>query len=323
MANTSRQVDVGLRSIVFTDSSRTTLNYTSGKTEPGRTIGVEIRYPTDRGSPAHENLNAPLSRRAHYPLIVLAPGYRLQPENYAALLDAWVRDGFIVAALEFPDTTYPESEPPYAAGLPHGSPESDVFNEPADVAFAIRRLVSTAATKKSWLHGLIDEGAIVLAGHSDGGEVVAALVYDKSVDVPRVQVRAVAVLSGGEFPIANQSYSQPENATVPLLVIQSATDLCNPPWRAVQLYDAVGAPKDFVELDNATHLGSYDGSQHQAFSVVASETEAFFDRALGTSRVTPAQLSAAGSVPGVASFTSASIAPDIPTPPGTSSCPAD
>ena len=104
-----------------------------------------------------------------------------------------------------------------------------MFNEPADVAFAIQQLTAATATKNSWLDGLIDKNAIVLAGHSDGGDVVAALVYDAAKRVPGITVRAVAVLSGAEFAIENQAYSQPPGPPVPLLVVQSMTDVCNPP----------------------------------------------------------------------------------------------
>jgi pimeloyl-ACP methyl ester carboxylesterase len=319
----TKQLEVGIRTFSFTDPTRTTYNYTTGKTHAGRTVGVEIDYPTYFGSPGSETPNVPIVSRKSYPLIVFAPGYRLRPKNYTVLLNSWVKAGFLVAALEFPDTTYPASEPPYHAQLPYESPESDMFNEPADVAFAIRELTAAASTKSSWLDGLINKNAVVLAGHSDGGDVVAALVYDAAKRVPGISVRGVAVLSGAEFAIGNQAYSQPPGPPVPLLVVQSMTDLCNPPNSAVQLYNAMAAPKYFLDLDNATHLGAYDGADPQATTIVEQTTIAFFQAAVGPSAISTQALSAPATVAGVSSLLTASVLAPLPPLSGAPSCPFD
>ena len=148
-------------------------------------------------------------------------------------------------------------------------------------------------------------------------------MYDKPYRVAGTAVRAVAALSGAELAIANQVYAQPPHSPVALLVIESATDRCTPPWQTVQLYDAIGGPKYFVELDDASHLGEYDGSEPAPFSVVEKVTVAFFERSLGIGAETAQQLSAAGSVPRVSSFTARPVAPTIPSPSGPTSCPAD
>jgi predicted alpha/beta hydrolase family esterase len=318
-----KQLEVGIRTFSFTDLTRKTYNYVTGKTTAGRTIGVELEYPTYHGSSGTEAPNVPITTRKSYPLIVFAPGYRLRPKNYSALLDSWVKAGFLVAALEFPDTTYPASEPPYRAQLPYGSPESDMYIEPGDVAFTVRELTAATTTRSSWLDGLIDKNAIVLAGHSDGGDVVAALVYDTAARVPGVTVRAVAVLSGAEFPIANQSYSQPTGPPVPLLVVQSMNDVCNPPSSAVQLYNAIAAPKYYLDLDNATHLGSYDGADTQASTVVEQTTVAFFQAAIAPSAISTQALSAPATVAGVSSLLTANQLAPLAAPPGAPSCPVD
>jgi pimeloyl-ACP methyl ester carboxylesterase len=320
---TTKQLEVGIRSFSFKEPNGTTYDFTTGKTLPGRTIGVEIDYPTYAGAPGSETPNVPIASRKSYPLIVFAPGYRLRPKNYETLLNSWVKAGFLVAALSFPDTTYPASEAPYRAQLPYGSPESDMFNEPADVAFAIQHLTAATATKNSWFDGLIDKNSIVLAGHSDGGDVVAALVYDAAKRVPGVNVRAVAVLSGAEFAIKGQSYSQPSGSSVPLLVVQSMTDDCNAPTFAVQLYNAISAPKYYLDLDNATHLGPYDGADPQVSTVVEQTTIAFFQGAIGPAAISAQSLSAPATVAGVSSLLTASLLAPLPTPSGAPSCPFD
>jgi hypothetical protein len=319
----TKQLEVGTRSFSFTDPTRTTYDYTTGKTHAGRTIGVEVDYPTYAGAPDTQAPNVPIVSRKSYPLIVFAPGYRLRPKNYTTLLNSWVKAGFLVAALEFPATTYPASEPPYHAQLPFGTPESDMFNEPADVAFAIQQVTAATDTKSSWLHGLIDKNAVVLAGHSDGGDVAAALVYDAAKRVAGVDVRAVAVLSGAEFAIAGQTYSQPPGPPVPLLVVQSMTDVCNPPSSAVQLYNAIAAPKYYLDLDNATHLGPYDGADPQLSTVVEQTTIAFFQGAIAPSAISTQALTAPATVAGVSSLLTANVLAPLPTPSGAPSCPFD
>jgi predicted esterase len=315
-------LEVGMRTISITDHSRKTYNYTTGKSEPGRTLGLEIRYPTRFGSAATETVNAKVDRLKSWPLVVFAPGYRLRAEDYVALLDDWVRSGFVVVATAFPDTTYPASEAPYKAGLPEGmTPEGDLYNQPGDVAFTLHELSLLDNTRSSWMRHLFDENKIALAGHSDGGVSVGALIYDAQYRVKNVAVGAVAVLSGGELPIANQTYSQPKSAATPLLVVQSATDLCNAPYEAVDLYNAVGPPKYFLGLDDATHLSSYNGEDAAATSVVAAVTTAFFEVELHIGHVDSSRILIAGSIAGVASATNVPIAASIPTAAGFGVCP--
>jgi pimeloyl-ACP methyl ester carboxylesterase len=321
--SSTKQLEVGTRTLSFSDPSRKTTSFTTGKTALGRTVGVELDYPTYLGSPNTETPNVAIASRKSYPLIVFAPGYRLRPSNYATLIASWVKAGFLVAALEFPDTTYPSTVAPYNAHLPYGSPETDMYNEPGDVAFAIRQLSTAATTKSNWLDGLVKKDAIVLAGHSDGGDVVAALVFDAAARITGVSVRGVAVLSGAEFPVANQTYSQPTGPAVPLLVVQSMTDVCNRPSSAVQLYNAIGAPKYYLDLDNATHLGAYDGADAPAAAVVARTTIAFFEGALGTAAISTPALSAQATRPGVSSLLTSSLLPPIAATSSTTTCPTD
>jgi pimeloyl-ACP methyl ester carboxylesterase len=191
------------------------------------------------------------------------------------------------------------------------------------VAFAIQQLTAATNTKSSWLDGLIDKNSVVLAGHSDGGDVVAAVVYDAAKRVPGITVRAVAVLSGAEFAIKNQTYSQPPGPPVPLLVVQSMTDVCNPPASAVQLYNAITAPKYYLDLDNATHLGPYNGADPQPSTVVEQTTIAFFQGAIGPSAISTQALSAPATVTGVSSLLTANVLAPLPTPSGAPSCPFD
>ncbi len=319
----SARLEVGLRTMAVTDPSRATYNYATGKSTPGRVLAIEVRYPTRSGSATREKVDARPAFSAKEPLVVFAPGFRLQSKDYSALLDAWVRSGMVVASLAFPDTTYPASEPPYQAGLPHGSPESDLYSQPADVAFALRQLLADEASKTSWLHRAFDTKRVGLAGHSDGAATVAALAYDSSYASRGLPIGAVAVLSGGEFSLSGQHYASTTASGAPVFVVQSAADTCAAPWQAVQLYDALSAPKYFLRLDSASHLGPYDGSDPAA-PVVRSVTTDFFDKALSTAGVSNSSaLLALGASPGLSSITDAAVADPIATPAGSGQCPHD
>ena len=314
---------VGVMTLSYEDRSRETYNYTTGRTTAGRVITAEVRYETARGHSTAETPNAPILRGAAHPVIVFAPGYRHRAEDYEALLDDWVNAGYVVVTLGFPDTAFPASDVPYRAGLPHGIPETDMFNEPSDVAYVLSQLAVGASDKSNVLHGVIDPARVFLAGHSDGATVIAAFLYDANNHTPGITIRASAIMSGAELPISGQNYGQP-STPVPMLVVQSAADRCNPPDASVALYNAVAGPKYFLELLHASHVGSYDGTDTAATAVVAATTTAFFDIYGGTTKASSAaHLAQVGTVNGVSTLTGVSTAAAIPTPAGAASCPAD
>jgi hypothetical protein len=283
---------VGIAHCTFRDASRGTYDYATGTFTPGRTLAVGIRYPARAvagrtGPTAGETQGAaPAYAGAPYPTIFFAPGYDLTPGTYSELLDAWVRAGFVVVAPEFPDT-----DPAAVAAARTGDPEDDIVNQPADLAFLIRQtllMTRTADDTCLVLHGLVDAGAIGVAGQSDGGDTVAALSYshapaDASLDAAGLRIRAAAVLSGSELGAGPYFAIAGDPA---LLVVQSATDQCNPPQDSAVLYDAiVQADKWFLDIHDADHLPPYTGEDASAFADVARVTTGFFLLEL-TGRVT-------------------------------------
>ena len=66
--------------------------------------------------------------RGPFPLIVFGHGFGVTPGMYIALLRAWARAGFVVAAPLFP------GENPRAPG---GPTATDLPNEPRDMSFVI------------------------------------------------------------------------------------------------------------------------------------------------------------------------------------------
>ena len=281
---------VGIARCTFVDHSRSALNYSTTPYRVlagGRQLVTEIRYPIPRrpGEPAESAGAMPSPRTGGYPTVVFAHGYDVTPRTYAALLDAWVRSGFVVVAPFFPD------ENPAEVAAQHGAnTEGDLVNEPGDLAFVTTSILEASLGEATNCHiatGLVDTSEIALAGHSDGAEAVGMLAYDHGDDPQgvnfaslrsRLPYRAVIVLSGAEDtaqPYATEA-SRPN-----LLIVQSRADQCNPMHFAVQLYDGVHQTnKWFLELQTAHHLPPFDGVDSAAFGVVETTTIAFLRMSL-------------------------------------------
>ena len=274
---------VGVARCTFVDASRSVVDYGTRPPSVGaheRTLVTEIRYPAMTGA-SGEVAGAPAAARAGgYPTVVFAHGYDLTPDRYDALLDAWVRAGFVVAAPIFPD------ENASAVAAAERNTEGDLDNEPADLAFVTRALVADTATRSATCpvaYGLVDAGELALAGQSDGADAVATLLYSGAKDPTGTPyaarraglgVRAALVLSGSEESV-DAPYRDDEPA-MPMLTVQSSGDECNPEEDAVDLFRAVTGPHHFFYLlAGAHHLPPYDGSDPAAFTAVAAVTTRF------------------------------------------------
>lgn len=309
---------VGIARCTFVDSSRTTFDYRSGATVGGRTLVTEIRYPSlsapSRASAGEVAGAAPAYRRGPFPTLFFAPGYDVTPDAYTALLDAWVRAGFAVVAPSFPDT----NPTAVSSAGPGKYPEDDIVNQPGDLAFVVRAALHASAASDPAcrvLHGLVNPAELGIAGQSDGGSTVAMLAYDRApsyagLSLP-VRIRAAAVMSGSEEPGTGPYEATPGDPA--LLVVQSATDRCNPPQESTQLYDAI-VQKDrwFLTIDRAHHLPPYDGENATAFAVVARVTTRFFLLELRGQVPAAGFLAYGDAARAVASLTTGPVAPVLP-----------
>jgi len=228
----------------------------------------------------------PPSGRGPFPLIVFGHGFALLPADYAGLLDAWARAGYVVAAPVFPVEN---------AHAPGGPDESDLSNQPGDISFVVSRLLAADASSGSPLHGLVDASRIAVAGHSDGAETAFAVAYERRYLDRRV--RAAVILSGAELaPAALAAAAE----SPPLLAVQGTADRVNAPQFTYAFFRAVGRPKYLLSLLGAGHLTPYTSDARQ-LGVVERVTIAFLDHYLRRGSLT--RLLAAGRVPGIASLT--------------------
>jgi dienelactone hydrolase len=262
----SPPASVHLRVLRLVDHSRRA-QFRNGTSGP-RTLVTYVRFPT-RG-------------RAPFPLIVFAHGFDLTPQIYARLLDAWTRDGYVVAAPVFPVEN---------ANAPGGADQSDLGNEPGDIRFVISRLVGSTSP----VRGLVDPTKIAVAGQSDGAVAALSVAYDKRFVDRRID--AAMILSGA----ALAGFTPPPPGSPPLLAIQGTSDPINAPSATTNYFRLMRQPKFLLWLLGATHLPPYTTSDRWA-AVVDRATTAFLDHYLRGAPLHP--LIEAGTQTGVARITS-------------------
>jgi dienelactone hydrolase len=209
--------------------------------------------------------------------------YAVTPAPYAALLRAWARAGYVVAAPVFPLEN---------ANAPGGPNEADLVNQPADMRFVIARLEAASNAGTGPLHGLIDPSRIAVAGHSDGAETALLTAFDPAHHDPRIRG---ALIFSGQMPSGGIALA-PGAA---LLATQGTADTINPPALTDAYFAVASRPKFLLRLLGAGHLPPYTREQPQ-LALVERVSIAFLDHVLKRGPLGP--LLEAGNVPGRATL---------------------
>ncbi len=253
---TAGAYQVGERQLTFAEPPHTGA---AGQYVTGRTLVIDMRYPRAQRSGGGQPARGP------FPLIMFAPGFMQCDRPYADLLGAWAGAGYVVAAVNFPRTGC------RVAGAAY---EPDLVNQPHDMSYALSRLLELSAQPGAPLSGLVDSRRIAAAGHSDGGDTVAAMAANSCCADQRLS--AVAVLSGQEWPSMPGRYFP--GGAPPMLFAQGSADTVNLPWTSVQMYAADQArARYYLDLFGATHTLPYWGT-NRVEQIVAAVTLAFFNR---------------------------------------------
>ena len=306
---------IGLKTVTWTDTDPNAglvVNPAPGGSAGPRTLVTEIWYPSNGGSENRPTIGAkPDYRGGPFPVIVFAHGFDTLPATYTPLLASWVKAGFVVVAPLFPDENANKIESLGNRTTTQSElAESDVVNEPYDIAYVVGEVRSgaggAASSAAAWLKGLVEPDKIALAGHSDGAQAVAALVYSakyaSTYDAMAPRPFGVLILSGSEL---SGTYASPTSPP-PVLFVQSAVDSCNLPQEAGTLLHDVGGGF-FLKLIGAHHFSPYVG-KGPAAPVVERATVAFLEEALaGTPGLS--ELSAAVEAPGIATLYGPSTSP--------------
>jgi predicted dienelactone hydrolase len=289
LVDTSRVADIG--GVDVPRSLPTLVRYPSGRVAPHGQAGQQVATGQQAGA-------APTT----YPLVVFAPGYLQCRSAYAPLLESWASAGYVVAAVQFPETNCHMTSDP---------DESDIVNQPADVSFVITRILAASAGGHGPLAGLVDPGRIAVAGHSDGGDTVAAVAADSCCADPRV--KAAIVLAGAELSTMGGGGTYYSAPTPPMLFVQGTADTVNTPAASRTLYggDTTGV-RYYLQLDGAGHYTPYEG-QSPPEPTVALVTLDFLNRYVMGQAAASSALLRDGNVSGVSSLVSGGATP--PTPP--------
>jgi len=270
-----------------------TFTEVAGAALGNRILPVLVRYPETGQSGTARAGSVPGG--GAFPLVVFAPGYLQCGDVYGDLLTQWASAGYVVAVLNFPQTNCHTANPN----------ESDLVHEPQDVAAVIGRLEGLSQQAEGPLAGLVDASRVAVAGHSDGGDTVAAMA---AMSCCRYQgLRAAIVLAGAEWPaFTGRWFGAP---TPPMLFVQGAADTINPPAASMQLYqaDSTGL-RYYLNLFGAQHLAPYEGDQPPE-PIVAQVTIDFLDEYLSGSGDENSAMDSAGTVPGVAHLVSGGAQP--------------
>jgi dienelactone hydrolase len=280
-------VAVGLRVITFVDRSRT-VHFLTGSVEP-RTLVTEVRYPAV-GPPGANDVGdaVPVRGAGPYPLVIFGHGFAVTPAVYSALLNAWARAGYVVAAPVF------QLGSPLAPG---GPSEADLVNWPADMRFVISQMLTENARAAAPLSGLLERNRIAVTGQSDGGDAALAIAFDPAQRDPRVD--AAVILSGAEIPQFG-SFRFPRQGP-PLLATQGSADTINLPSATQTFFSLTPRPKFLLTLTGAAHLPPYTTAQPY-LSIVERVSIAFLDRYLKDQASATQRILAAGTVKGEATL---------------------
>jgi pimeloyl-ACP methyl ester carboxylesterase len=261
-----------------------------------RTLPVLVRYPEIGQPAATATPPATVATSAgRFPLVVFAPGYRQCGVVYGDLLTQWASAGYVVAVVDFPETNCQTTNPN----------ESDLIHQPQDVATVIAQLDALSEQTHGALTGLIDASRVAVAGHSDGGDTVAAMAAMSCCRYPGL--RAAIVLAGAEWPGFAGSWFA--TRTPPMLFVQGTADTWNPQAASMQLYqaDSTGV-RYYLQLPGADHFAPYEGDEPPE-PIVAQVTIDFLDQFVAGSGDESAAMQSAGNVPGVAELASSGVLP--------------
>jgi pimeloyl-ACP methyl ester carboxylesterase len=163
------------------------------------------------------------------------------------------------------------------------------------MTYVIHQLRHMSGMPGGELSGMISPAKVAVAGHSDGGDTVAALAAMSCCRYPGL--RATVVLAGAEWPaFAGHWFSAP---TAPMLFVQGTADAINPPAASLQLYQAdKSGARYYLQLVGAGHLAPYEGIG-PAEPIVARVTVAFLDHFLAADGVAVGAMHSSGDIAGV------------------------
>jgi dienelactone hydrolase len=206
---------------------------------PSRALPIVERHlKFSRGSarPLPTTVWAPAaSHRGPFPLVLFSHGLTSEPSAYAAVLTAWAKAGFVVAAPAYPHTS---------SGVPDLD-ALDVINQPADASYVISQMLALDGKAGDPLHGRIDTSRVAAAGHSAGGITTIGL-FTGNRDV---RLDAGIVLAGER--VLAVPFSGP---AAPLLFVHGKLDNTVPYAQGLAAFRAVPWSRAMLTVTAGGHV---------------------------------------------------------------------
>lgn len=229
----------------WVDASRTTPRNGTFPGAPARALRTLIWQPAS---------TAPM------PVVVMAHGFGVLPEDFDAFAHAVAAAGFILAAPAFPLTN--QNTPGGRLGV------NDLKEQPGDLSFVITQLLEAANTDSDPLQGRIISADVAAIGQSLGGLTVIGLTRknccrDARVDASVLSAAPLLVGAFGTDPISR--------AGPPTLILNGTADSTVAFSTAVQLYSMLAPPRFLVGLNGAEHA---DGLESQVEPAIAARDAA-------------------------------------------------
>ncbi|SCL66169.1 Alpha/beta hydrolase family protein [Micromonospora citrea] len=219
-----------------------------------RPLPVTVWYPA-AGKAGGQPQRSAAAAEGRFPVVMFSHGLNGRPADYETLLTRWTAAGFVVAAPTFPHTA-------------RGGDGNvlDVLNQPADVSYALTRVLALDAEAGDPLRGRLATDRVAAAGHSAGGVTTIGLFTagrDERLD-------AGVVFAGTALGVGTAF----AGAAAPQLFVHGEADEVVEYAAGRAAYDKVPWPKAMLSLPKGDH-GRALLSDGTALRVVSDTTVEF------------------------------------------------
>lgn len=225
-----------------------------------RMVPVRIYLPASVSGPA----------RAKLPLVLFSHGLGGTRMGYSHLGRHFAQNGFIAVHVQHAgsDRAVWQGGPFALLGnLRDAASEVNALARVQDVSFALTTLLADRE-----LGGLIDSGAIAIAGHSYGANTAmliagAAVERDgRRVSFADARIKAAILLSAPPFHGEGNQVAVLRDVRLPTLHITGSDDVIRVPGYGSDVADRIGVFRDMPALPDKKFLAIFEGGEHSVFT---------------------------------------------------------
>jgi predicted dienelactone hydrolase len=235
------------------------ISYKAG--DEDRRRDVFLWYPSAKEAERHNYfgqvgfvaVNADVAQGSH-PVILFSHGFLGAGDQTIFLMEAFAREGYIVASLNHADSLLQKRskpiEPPKFAEFKTWT-DQKYRDRRDDMAALLDYLLELNGKKGTYLHEHLDAEKVGACGHSLGGYTVLGLAgaWESWRDA---RIKAVLALSPYSMPFLGQGSVAEIN--IPVMIQGGTLDFGITPFQT-PIYNKLPGPKYLLVLKNETHFG--------------------------------------------------------------------